>query len=68
MFGGFDAVGCKRALHVTGRGDRFIAPIVSVELVNVLSDQVSFDAVPRQKGERFLQDIQFSKGWELIEH
>jgi hypothetical protein len=60
VFSGFDAVGCKRTLHVAGRGDCFIAPIVSVELVDVLGDQVSFDAVPRQKGQRFLENIEFS--------
>src|ERR1700731_4351739 len=48
-------------LHVAGRGDCFIAPIVSVELVDVLRDEISFDAVPRQKGERFLKNIQSSK-------
>src|SRR6266446_5589484 len=46
MFSGFDAVGCKRTLHVAGRGDCFIAPIVSVQLVDVLGDEISFDAGP----------------------
>src|SRR5258705_7489377 len=61
-------LGAKRTLHVAGRGDCFIAPKVSVQLVDVLRDEISFDAVPRQKGQRFLKNIQFSKSWELIEH
>src|SRR4029077_13826433 len=40
------------------RSDRFIASIVSVQLVDVLRDEISFDAVPRQKGQRFLENIQ----------
>src|ERR1700760_3288011 len=58
-------LGCKRALHVASRGDCFIAPIVSIELVDVLGDHVSFDAVPRQEGQRFLKNIQSSETWEL---
>ena len=41
---------------------------MSIELVNVLGDQVSFDAVPRQEGQRFLENIQFSERGKFIKH
>jgi len=61
MVGRFNSVRRESALDVTVGGDRFIAAVVRMQLVNVLADQISLDAVAGQEGEGLFQDVQFSE-------
>lgn len=56
---------------MTVRGNRFIMAVTrftALKLVDILADQIGFDAVTGDKREGFLEDFKFAQTRKLIEH
>jgi hypothetical protein len=71
MFCRIQSIWRKRGLDMAIRGNRFVRPLArfaAFELVDVLADQVGFDAVASDEGQTFLKDFEFSEGRELVDH
>ena len=59
----FNPIGCKSGLDMAVGSNRFIMPVTGLatfELIQVLSDQISFHAIACDKREGFLKDFKFS--------
>src|SRR6516165_7379635 len=71
MLGGFQPIRWEGSLNVAIGSDRFVRAITTFaafELIDVLADQVAFDAVAGAKGQAFLQDLKFPECREFVNH
>ena len=71
MFRRLQPVRGKRTLDVAIGSDRFVRAVTgfpAFELINVLADQVTLDSVPSDKGQTFLQNLEFTEGRKFVDH
>src|ERR1700739_2092151 len=71
MLGGIQPSRWKGGLDVAIGSDSFVRAITAFaafELIDVLADQVAFDSVAGDKGQAFLQDLEFPECREFVNH
>ena len=71
MLGGLDAVVRECVLHVTIRRNGLvvaIADLAALELIDVLANEVTLDAISSDVCQRLLNDFEFPKARKLLQH